>query len=152
MLRLANGEEIAGADLARVIEGARSFRRVLDAFPTHYPRHILEHAALAGAFDAGRADADLQAVADRLTERLDMVAVEYERGWQGRITQDHGIRLARVAARRRRDPHPRRRRPALGRGAAAGEVSRPTRDSYCRAVASGPQGPRPDRSTGRSTC
>jgi DNA gyrase subunit B len=25
-----------------------------------------------------------------------MVAVEYEQGWQGRITQDHGIRLARV--------------------------------------------------------
>ena len=25
-----------------------------------------------------------------------MIAVEYEKGWQGRITQDHGIRLARV--------------------------------------------------------
>jgi DNA gyrase subunit B len=96
VLRLKGGEEIAGADLSRVVEGARSFRRVLDAFPTHYPRHILEQAALAGAFDAGRADADLQGVADAVARRLDMVAVEYERGWQGRITQDHGIRLARV--------------------------------------------------------
>ena len=96
VLRLTSGEEIAAADLARVVEGARSFRRVLDAFPTHYPRHILEQAALAGAFDAGRADADLQGVADAVARRLDMVAVEYERGWQGRITQDHGIRLARV--------------------------------------------------------
>ena len=96
VLRLESGEEIAGADLARVVEGARGFRRVLDAFPTHYPRHILEQAALAGAFDAGRADADLQGVADEVAQRLDMVAVEYERGWQGRITQDHGIRLARV--------------------------------------------------------
>ncbi|HHL20532.1 MAG TPA: DNA gyrase subunit B, partial [Aliiroseovarius sp.] len=75
---------------------ARQFRRVLDAFPTHYPRRILEQAALAGAFDPGRADADLQGVADAVAARLDMVAVEYERGWQGRITQDHGIRLARV--------------------------------------------------------
>ncbi|WP_282182193.1 DNA topoisomerase (ATP-hydrolyzing) subunit B [Aliiroseovarius marinus] len=96
VLRLANGEEIAGADLARVVEGARNFKRILDAFPTHYPRNILEQAALSGAFDPGRADADLQLVADDVAARLDKVAVEYERGWQGRITQDHGIRLARI--------------------------------------------------------
>ncbi|MFA5580766.1 MAG: DNA topoisomerase (ATP-hydrolyzing) subunit B [Paracoccaceae bacterium] len=96
VLRLPTGEEIAGADLLRVVEGARQFRRVLDAFPTHYPRHILEQAALAGAFDAGRADSDLQDVADQVAKRLDLVAAEYERGWQGRVTQDHGIRLARV--------------------------------------------------------
>jgi DNA gyrase subunit B len=96
VLRMPSGEEIAGADLARVIEGARQFRRILDAFPTHYPRGILEQAALAGAFDAGRADADLQKVADEVAKRLDSIATEYERGWHGRITQDHGIRLARV--------------------------------------------------------
>ena len=96
VLRLTTGEEIAGADLARVIEAARQFRRILDAFPTHYPRGILEQAALAGAFDAGKADAGLQEVADTVSRRLDAVAQEYERGWQGRITQDHGIRLARI--------------------------------------------------------
>ena len=96
VLRLGSGEEIAGADLQRVVEGARQFRRVLEAFPTHYPRGILEQAALAGAFDAGKADLDLQAVADTVAKRLDGVAVEYERGWTGRITQDHGIRLSRV--------------------------------------------------------
>ncbi len=79
-----------------MIEGARQFRRVLDGFPTHYPRNILEQAALSGAFDPGRADDDLQLVADRVAERLDLTAAEYERGWKGRITQDHGIRLSRV--------------------------------------------------------
>lgn len=96
ILRLASGEEIAGADLARVIEGARAFRRVLDAFPTHYPRAILEQAALAGAFDPGSIDGDLQAVADQVARRLNLVAPEFERGWNGRITQDHGIRLSRI--------------------------------------------------------
>ncbi|MFN6925692.1 MAG: DNA topoisomerase (ATP-hydrolyzing) subunit B [Tabrizicola sp.] len=96
VLRLQDGQEIAGNDLARVIEGARQFRRVLDAFPTHYPRPILEQAALAGAFDPGRADADLQAVADTVARRLNLIAPEFERGWQGRITQDHGIRLSRI--------------------------------------------------------
>ncbi|WP_145107858.1 DNA topoisomerase (ATP-hydrolyzing) subunit B [Cereibacter sediminicola] len=96
ILRLTTGEEIAGQDLLRVIEGARQFRRVLEGFPTHYPRNILEQAALSGAFDPGRADDDLQLVADRVAERLDLTAAEYERGWKGRITQDHGIRLSRV--------------------------------------------------------
>jgi DNA gyrase subunit B len=96
VLCLTDGQEIAGNDLARVIEGARQFRRVLDAFPTHYPRPILEQAALAGAFDPGRADDDLQLVADAVAKRLNLIAPEFERGWQGRITQDHGIRLSRI--------------------------------------------------------
>ena len=96
VLRLGNGEEIAGADLSRVIDGARAFRRVLDAFPTHYPRGILEQAALAGAFDPGQADSDLQQVSDTVALRLNLIATEYEKGWTGRITQDHGIRLSRI--------------------------------------------------------
>jgi len=96
VLRLTDGTEIAGNDLSRIIEGARQFRRVLDAFPTHYPRAILEQAALAGAFDPGSVDADLQAVADTVAKRLNLIAPEFERGWQGRITQDHGIRLSRI--------------------------------------------------------
>ncbi len=95
VLRLTDGQEIAGNDLARVIDGARQFRKVLDAFPTHYPRGILEQAAIAGAFDAGRSD-DLQTVADTVAKRLDLIALEYERGWSGRITQDQGIRLSRI--------------------------------------------------------
>jgi len=96
MLKQGNGEEITGADLARVVDMARQMRRVLEAFPTHYPRHILEQAAIAGAFAPGAVDRNLQGVADKVADRLNLIALEYERGWQGRITQDHGIRLARI--------------------------------------------------------
>ena len=96
VLKLGSGMDIVGADLARVVNEARQLKRVLDAFPTHYPRHILEQAAIAGAFVPGAVDADLQGVADKVAQRLDLIALEYERGWQGRITQDHGIRLARI--------------------------------------------------------
>jgi DNA gyrase subunit B len=96
VLKLGNGSEMAGQDLIRVIDEARQLRRVLDAFPTHYPRHILEQAAIAGAFVPGAIEGDLQGVADKVARRLDLIALEYERGWQGRITQDHGIRLARI--------------------------------------------------------
>ena len=91
-----NGEVIIGQDLTRVVDEARQLKRVLEAFPTHYPRHILEQAAIAGAFVQGAVDADLQGVADKVAERLDLIALEYERGWQGRITQDRGVRLARI--------------------------------------------------------
>ena len=95
-LRQGNGEEISGQDLVRVVEEARQLRRVFQAFPTHYPRHILEQAAIAGAFVPGVVDADLQGTADKVATRFNLIALEYEKGWQGRITQDHGIRLARI--------------------------------------------------------
>ena len=96
ILKQGNGEEISGRDLRRIVDEARQLKRVLDAFPTHYPRHILEQAAIAGAFVPGVVDQDLQGTADRVAERLNLIALEYEQGWQGRITQDHGIRLARI--------------------------------------------------------
>ena len=89
-----NGETLTGGDLARVVDEARQVRRVLQAFPTHYPLPILEQAAIAGAFAQGAVD-DLTGTAQRVAERLDAVAAEYERGWSGRPTQDSGIRLTR---------------------------------------------------------
>ncbi|MEM9125585.1 MAG: DNA topoisomerase (ATP-hydrolyzing) subunit B, partial [Pseudomonadota bacterium] len=74
VLKLGSGEEIIGQDLTRVVDEARQLKRVLDAFPTHYPRHILEQAAVAGAFVPGAVDADLQGVADKVAARLDLIA------------------------------------------------------------------------------
>jgi len=95
MLRLGTGEEITGQDLGRVVEEARVVRRILQAFPTHYPQRIIEQAAIAGALMPGLVDADPQGMADAVSKRLDIVALEYERGWQGRPTQDHGLRFTR---------------------------------------------------------
>lgn len=96
ILKLGNGSQLAGADLARVLEEARQARAVLNAFPTHYPQFILEQATIAGALVAGVLDDDPQGTADRVAERLDMVATEYEKGWQGRTTEDGGLRLSRL--------------------------------------------------------
>ncbi len=96
VLRLATGEEIIGQDLARIVTEARAVRRSLQAFPTHYPQHILEQATIAGALLAEALAAHPQELADSVAQRLDLIAVEYERGWQGRPTQDGGLRLSRV--------------------------------------------------------
>ncbi len=95
-LRLGSGAVLAGADLARVVEEARVARATLNAFPTHYSRHVLEQATIAGALMPGVLDDDPQGTADRVAARLDLIAAEYERGWQGRPTQDDGLRLWRT--------------------------------------------------------
>ena len=69
---------------------------ILRAYPTHYPSHIIEQAAIAGALMPGRVDQDAQGVADAIAARLDLIAEEYERGWTGQPTQDGGIRLSRL--------------------------------------------------------
>ena len=95
-LKLETGEEITGQDLARVVDEARTARRVLRSYPTHYPPHITEQAAIAGAMRPGAIDADATAVGEAIAARLDMVAQEYERGWIVRPTQDGGLRLSRM--------------------------------------------------------
>jgi DNA gyrase subunit B len=96
VLRLGTGEALSGADLARVVDEARAVRRILGAFPAHQSRPVLEQATIAGALLPGEVDRDSQGVADRVAARLDLVAPEYEKGWQGRPTQDHGLRLSRM--------------------------------------------------------
>jgi DNA gyrase subunit B len=95
-LRLGSGAVLAGADLGRVVQEARTVKATLNGFPTHYPRPILEQATIAGALLPGVLDADPQGTADAVAARLDMIAAEYERGWQGRPTQDGGLRLWRT--------------------------------------------------------
>ncbi len=95
-LRLESGEQITGADLMRVVTEARQTATILNAFPTTYPKQILEQMAIAGALKPGILDNDPQGTAERVATRLDLIANEYEKGWQGVPTQDAGLRLFRV--------------------------------------------------------
>ncbi|HLS58890.1 MAG TPA: DNA topoisomerase (ATP-hydrolyzing) subunit B [Paracoccaceae bacterium] len=95
-LRLGDGSVLTGADLARVVEEARIVQAALSGFPPQYSRHVIEQAVIAGALMPGVLDAEPQATADRVAERLDLIAAEYEKGWQGRPTEDRGLCLWRV--------------------------------------------------------
>ena len=96
VLRLGDGQEIAGQDLVLNVETARKIKRIFDALPSHYPQHILEQAVIAGAFESGRADGDLQEIAEDVVNRLNNISLAHERDWQGAATKDGGIRLSRV--------------------------------------------------------
>jgi len=92
VLTLADGARIAGEDLARLVDEARRVAQILAAFPTQYPRFVLEQMAIEGAM-GGPIDGEAAA---RVAARLDSLAPETERGWQGDVTADGGIRLTRI--------------------------------------------------------
>ena len=92
LLRLGSGVEIAGPDLMRVIEEARAAKAVVEAFPTHYARFVLEQMAIAGAL-APNAPAEMIA---EVANRLDTLSPETARGWSGDVTADGGVRFTRI--------------------------------------------------------
>ena len=96
MLKLGSGEEIIDKDFLRIVEEAKSVDTILNSLPPQYPKNIIEQAILSGAFIEGQLEMNLQTVANTIAERLDLISFEYEKGWQGRPTDDGGLRLWRI--------------------------------------------------------
>ena len=96
-LTLHGGERIAGSDLAHLIERARSARAALEGFPRHYPRFVLEQAAIAGALNPEVLSdhAKAETAANYIAHRLDQLSDETERGWRGEPTPDGGLKFRR---------------------------------------------------------
>ena len=93
VLSVGSGEQRAGRDLRDIVDQARAVQRVMDGLHSRYARFIVEQAAIGGALDArlltDRARAD--ATAEFVAERLNLIAEETERGWQGRISDNEGF-------------------------------------------------------------
>ncbi|MEL7202496.1 MAG: toprim domain-containing protein, partial [Pseudomonadota bacterium] len=93
-LTLSDGETLVGNDLASVIDKARRVREAIEALPARFDRDIIVQAALAGGLrelDAGAMDA----MAGKIAKRLDAIAEEYERGWQGTLDGQGGYTFSR---------------------------------------------------------
>ena len=97
VLRLSTGAEFAGAQLKSLVEEARTFRSILQGLHTRYDRAVVEQAVLAGAFDAEAASrpGEAEVLADMTARRLDAIADEIERGWEGE-SHEGGYRLSRT--------------------------------------------------------
>jgi DNA gyrase subunit B len=92
---LHNGETIAGADFDALVEKARAAKHALEGFPPHYPRFLLEQAAIAGALnpDILNDQAKAAEAAKYIAHRLDQLSDELERGWHGEPTSDGGLKF-----------------------------------------------------------
>jgi DNA gyrase subunit B len=86
---------VTGADLTAIVEKARATVAALANFPQHYPRFMLEQAAIAGAMNPDiLVDKDKAlAAAAYIAQRLDLLSNETERGWQGEPTADGGLKF-----------------------------------------------------------
>ena len=84
-LTLASGEVRGGADLRRVLDEARTVRAILAGLHPRYDRAVVEQAAIAGVLTPAVFD-DAEKAAEAalyIARRLDVLAEETERGWEG---------------------------------------------------------------------
>ena len=97
-LHLGSGEVRAGPDLRQVIVDAVRMRNLMEGIHSRYDRHVVEQAAIAGALNAERVTdpAEAERLAADIAARLDMVAEETERGWEGIVREDGGLRFERT--------------------------------------------------------
>ncbi|HVW72623.1 MAG TPA: DNA topoisomerase (ATP-hydrolyzing) subunit B [Rhizomicrobium sp.] len=95
VLTLHSGETISGAHLDELIAHARAAVAALNGFPRHYPRFVLEQAAIAGALNPEILSDEAKAAdaAKYIAQRLDTLSEEYERGWHGEPTSDGGLKF-----------------------------------------------------------
>jgi len=97
-LRLASGEVRVGQDMREVIADALRLRTLIDGLHSRYNRAVVEQAAIAGALNAEAVSDRTRAeqLASDVAKRLDIIAEETERGWEGGLTSEGGLRLERM--------------------------------------------------------
>ncbi|MFO1237915.1 MAG: DNA topoisomerase (ATP-hydrolyzing) subunit B [Alphaproteobacteria bacterium] len=97
VLTLRSGEQIAGGELKALVAKARQAKAAIDVLAHRYPAFVLEQAAIGGALNAEllRDEAKAAEAAAYIARRLDIMADEYEKGWQGAATDDGGLAFTR---------------------------------------------------------
>ncbi len=87
VLVTGTGEERAGRDLRDVVDQARGITTLIDTLHSRYARFVVEQAAIGGAFDPAVTGSQERATAraEEVARRLDEMAEETEKGWQGRF-------------------------------------------------------------------
>ena len=92
------GEQIANADLRRLVEEARGVRVRLERLAQHVPMRLLEQAAILGALDRTILEDAARAAetARYFARRLDALEAPADRGWLGTALADGGLVLTRT--------------------------------------------------------
>jgi DNA gyrase subunit B len=87
VLRLSGGEDRAHGDLRIAVEQARLVRAVLAQLHNRYDRTVVEQTAIAGALKpiATLGNEEAATLAEIIAGRLNALAEETERGWEGGV-------------------------------------------------------------------
>jgi DNA gyrase subunit B len=98
VFRPHDGEQRGGADLAKMVDDARVIRNVLRGLHSRYNRKVVEQAAILGVLSAKifGDPAKATAAAPYIARRLDALAEETERGWEGTYVEGQGFQFERI--------------------------------------------------------
>jgi DNA gyrase subunit B len=98
VFQLYSGEHRAGEDLRRLVEQARVIRNVLNGLHSRYNRRVVEQAAILSVLnsDIFGDPEKARAAAPYIARRLDALAEETDRGWQGEFTEGTGFQFERT--------------------------------------------------------
>ncbi len=90
VLALGSGSDITGRDLRDIVDQARAIIGVVDGLHSRYARFVVEQAAIAKALDPETLASEARAadVAAAIAARLDVLAEETEKGWQGTLSSE----------------------------------------------------------------
>ena len=93
-----DGTQIAGADLAQVLDQARATKKEVMSVARHVPATVVEQAAILSALDRALLSDTGQAteVANFIAKRLDALVEPLERGWEGASLNDGGLAFTRT--------------------------------------------------------
>jgi DNA gyrase subunit B len=98
VLELADGAQRAGADLKELVQQARRIKGLLQPLIRHVgSADVVEQTAIAGALhlDILSDNAQATAAAGYVARRLDALAAEHDKGWEGHVLPDGGLEFAR---------------------------------------------------------
>ena len=97
-LALADGSERGGVDLRTVVDEAVAIRSMIEGLHSRYPISIIEQAAIAGALNPEVISTPENAAqaAAYVARRLNAIADETDRGWEGHTASDGGLNFERV--------------------------------------------------------
>ncbi len=85
-LVLENGEQIIGQDLVELVEKNRRARGLIANLSKNVPEKIIEQMAIFGLFSQEfLSSANPQPKLDELSQRLDALEAEYDRGWKAEM-------------------------------------------------------------------
>lgn len=93
-----DGQQIGGQDLRNLVQESNHTSLLLSRLSNHVPTSILEQAAILGALNPEILSNPEHGAgaADYIAKRLDALATEHERGWEGTVTDDGGLQFNRM--------------------------------------------------------
>ncbi|MBJ6987186.1 MULTISPECIES: DNA topoisomerase (ATP-hydrolyzing) subunit B [unclassified Devosia] len=93
-----NGSSHAGADLLSILQQARDITHAINNLNLRYNRSLVEQAAIVGGLDMeGLTEpAKMQETLTRVSNRLDRISDELERGWTGAVNDEDALVFSRT--------------------------------------------------------